>query len=60
MTSKTTRAKKQSLKNLDAKQRQDAQAEDEAFELIRKKMAAEQTRAWLKNEYYDQEDSKKS
>jgi hypothetical protein len=58
MTSKQTKAKKKLLNNLDAKQRQDAQAEDEAFERIRKKMADEQTKAWLKNEYYDQEDSK--
>ena len=34
----------------------DAQAEDEAFELIRKKMAEQQSKAWLKDEYYDLDD----
>jgi|LauGreDrversion4_2_1035121.scaffolds.fasta_scaffold529548_2 hypothetical protein len=60
MTSKATKLKRKQLTTLDPKTLQDAQAEDEAFERIRKKMADAQTAAWMKNEYYDQEDSKKS
>jgi hypothetical protein len=37
------------------RERDDANAEDEAFELVRKKMADAQTAAWMKDEYYDQE-----
>ena len=44
------------IKPTDPKTVEDARAEDEAFELIRKKMAEQQSKAWLKDEYYDLDD----